>query len=220
MARVIDQDILDELETSEITTFHLLEYTVNTTTYYYTDCDIPINYATDGTNVNYYVCRSFTFNNVSYSNNDIVDSCSIRVDNIDSVLTSIFADNIIVEEQAVLSMIVFDDNNAVIGSQQIFNGLINDFSLDETELKMTVTSIFAKWDQTSSSKHTALCRWKKFKGIECKYAGTETVCDRTYTRCTTLINTDNFGGFRWLPAIENVAIWWGPTPSERQEEQS
>jgi hypothetical protein len=216
--RSISQDIIDKLESSEITVFHLLEFTVNETTYYYTDCEVKIAHAVDGTDVQTYLPRAFDFDPVSYSSNDIVDSCSIRVDNLDSVLTALFVDNVIIEETAKLYLIIFDDDNTIIDSQLIFNGLINDFQIDESELKMTVTSIFAKWDQSSGSNHSALCRWKKFKGTECGYSGSETECDRTYGRCTQLENSDNFGGFRWLPKIEDVLIWWGPTPSERREE--
>lgn len=34
-----------------------------------------------------------------------------------------------------------------------------------------------------------------FKGDLCQYAGAETLCNRTYTRCTELSNKTNFGGF-------------------------
>jgi len=44
---------------------------------------------------------------------------------------------------------------------------------------------------------------------QCLYAGAETWCDRTYARCTVLGNTDNFGGFRWLPSIIDKEVWWG-----------
>lgn len=38
------------------------------------------------------------------------------------------------------------------------------------------------------------CSWV-FKGIECKYAGAETACNRTLQRCRVLGNTLNYGGF-------------------------
>jgi len=216
MSRTISQVILDKLETNEITSFYLLQYTINSTTYRYTDCEVPIAYAVDGTAEVTFQPRTFTFENISYSNNDIVDSVSLRVDNLDSVLTSLFLDNVIAEEECILYMILFNDDNSILGVQQIFNGMINDFTLDESELKMTVTSIFTKWNQTSGSKHPTQCRWKVFKGTECGYVGAETLCDRGYTRCDALSNTDNFGGFRWLPPIEDDKVWWGPTPKENE----
>ena len=38
------------------------------------------------------------------------------------------------------------------------------------------------------------CYWK-FKGNECGYAGAETMCDKTLTRCKQLNNSPRFGGF-------------------------
>jgi len=213
MSRTISQDIIDKLESNQITLFNLLQFTVGTTTYRYTDCEVPITYAVDGTAEVTFQPRAFSFDNVSYSDNDIVDSVSIRVDNLDSVLTSLFLDNVIAEEECILYLILFNDDNSILGVQQLFNGMINDFTLDESELTMTVTSIFTKWNQMSGSKHPTQCRWKVFKGVECQYAGAETECDRGYTRCDELSNTVNFGGFRWLPPIEDEKIWWGPDNS-------
>ena len=39
------------------------------------------------------------------------------------------------------------------------------------------------------------CRYKVFKGDRCQYAGGETECDRTLTRCRVLNNSNHFGGF-------------------------
>ncbi len=214
MSRTISQDVLDQLETDEITSFHLLQFTVGASTYRYTDAEVPITYAVDGTSEVTFESRGFSFDNINYSEGDIVDSVSIRVDNLDRILTSIFGDNVVREEECILYVVLFDDDNDVIDTQQIFNGFINDFSIDEIELAMTVTSIFVKWNQTSGSRHSKLCRWKKFKGTECQYAGAETLCDRSYDKCLELSNTDNFGGFRWLPPIEDVQIWWGPKPKD------
>lgn len=38
------------------------------------------------------------------------------------------------------------------------------------------------------------CNWV-FTGAECGYAGSETVCNRTFEDCVALDNTANFGGF-------------------------
>ena len=39
------------------------------------------------------------------------------------------------------------------------------------------------------------CRYKEFKGPYCGYNGSESECDRTYTRCKELGNQQRFGGF-------------------------
>jgi hypothetical protein len=47
---------------------------------------------------------------------------------------------------------------------------------------------------------------------ECAYLGDETWCDQSYARCVTLGNSDNFGGFRFLPSLMEKDIWWGKVP--------
>ena len=42
------------------------------------------------------------------------------------------------------------------------------------------------------------CQWE-FKGSECKYAGAETVCGKTWQRCQELENYNNYGGFPSIP---------------------
>ena len=39
------------------------------------------------------------------------------------------------------------------------------------------------------------CRFEKFGGTLCGYNGSETECDRSYTRCKELENQQRFGGF-------------------------
>lgn len=41
------------------------------------------------------------------------------------------------------------------------------------------------------------CHWD-FKSVECGYSGSETVCDRSYERCSVLGNVVRFGGYRGL----------------------
>lgn len=47
------------------------------------------------------------------------------------------------------------------------------------------------------------CRFK-FKSDECGYAGAETACDKTLTRCRVLSNSANFGGFPGLGLSEGL----------------
>jgi len=195
VSRTISSQITDKLESNQITAAFLLYFTLNSVTYRYTTCDVPVYCDADGSD-HMYSKRDFSFDNVNYSNQNIVDSVNIKIDNLDSVLTALFVGNTVVEEEAALYVVIFDDDNSIVGTQQIFNGVINEWDLDESELSMTITSPFAQWDQNSNVKHSALCRWKKFKGTECGYSGAQTICDRTYVRCAELSNTDNSGGFR------------------------
>lgn len=213
MSRSISSDIITRLESNEIMLSYLLEYTIDSITYRYNNVEVPVNASINGS-PQLFEPRTFSFDSINYSYNNIIDSVNVKVDNIDSLLTTIFVDKVVSESTAVIYLIIFNDDNSVLETQQLFNGFINEFKIDESELNMTVTSIFAKWDQSSNIKHSSFCRWKQFKGEECKYSGGETVCDRSYARCVELGNIDNYGGFRWIPSIEDKEIWWGPRPEQ------
>lgn len=106
-------------------------------------------------------------------------------------------------------------NGGYVGPGAIsqFEGGLDAWTIDGRQLKVAAKSEMARWTQQPLSYHSISCRWKEFKGDECAYAGGESWCDRTYTRCEALGNTVNFGGFRWLPSIMDVEIWWGKIPS-------
>ena len=48
------------------------------------------------------------------------------------------------------------------------------------------------------------CRYKQFKGWRCGYAGAETTCDRTLSRCRELGNSERFGN---TPGIGNSPVF-------------
>jgi len=98
------------------------------------------------------------------------------------------------------------------GILTLFSGEIDDWTMTEGRLEITVASQFARWSRKTFRTHSSSCRWLVFKGPECGYSGPETWCDRSYDRCVQLGNQDNFGGFRWLPSLEQKNIWWGQVP--------
>jgi hypothetical protein len=219
MSRNIPSIITDELEKVALTPFYLVQMKINNTYWRFTDCEIDITTTVETSSATFQ-SRQFKFDDISYNNDDIVDAMQIRFDDVLPVLKAIFVENVISEEEFKIWLVLFDDSNEIIAKQNIFKGYMNEFDIDETTLTLTITSVFAKWAQTSYGKHSALCRWKKFKSTECKYAGAESACDRTYSRCTQLSNTDNFGGFRYIPGIEDLSVQWGPTQKEAEKWRS
>jgi hypothetical protein len=213
MSRSIPSNIITQLESAQFTPFHLIKFFVNGTAYRYTDCEVPITATIDSTSQTFY-SRQFTISDISYSEDDVVDSMSLKIDNLDQVLSALFIENVIAEQSFECWLVVLNSSNVVINTQSIFNGYMNGFDINESEVNLEVTSIFAKFNQNSYGKHSALCRWKKFKGTECAYSGSATTCDRTYATCVGLGNTANFGGFRYLPDLEDKVIRWGPTEKE------
>jgi len=163
--------------------------------------------------------RSFTVSEIAYSQQNLVDQLQIELVHLDkdqdqdevSILTAAFMAGSVQGDPVNLSLVVLDSNLTIVGDTSfvLFDGVLGAWALDEQMLNITAVSLFDRWAQRTLSHHTPSCRWKVFKGTECKYVGAETKCDRSYTRCTALSNTDNFGGFRWLPSIVDAQIWWG-----------
>lgn len=216
--RTIDSNIVAKLQSEELKPFYLLTLTINGTNYRYTDCDIPIYFSGSQ-----YESLGFKVNAIRYSAHDIVDNVLIEIDNLDSIMTSLFVGGNPQNSEVILSMVILNQPaGPVVGSDNVtlFQGNIDSWELNEERLKITVVNKLSQWSQTTTSKYSASCRWKIFNsstlgssGIECTSTAGGAWCDRTYTRCINLngsaVANSIFGGFRWLPSIVDKDIWWG-----------
>lgn len=203
--RDIDAGIVAQLQAGELKPFLLLDVEIDGTDYRYTDCDVPL--VVGG---NSYSPRGARLEAARYSLNTVVDSIRIELDNLDDALTAAFVAGTPQGGEVILKQAILDANNEPMLNQVTwFHGEIDEWGLDEEKVTFTVTSELVKWNQQTLAKHSATCRWRKFKGTRCAYAGAETWCDRTYVRCVALANQVNFGGFRFLPSLMDREIWWG-----------
>lgn len=207
--RSFSTQILDELASEELRPAYLFSMIISGTTYRYTDCQVPIYF-----NSQVYDSQELAITNISYSMDTIVDRVNLEIDNLDSAMTALFVGGTPKGSAAQLDRIVLNSDNNVIGNVSVvaFQGEIDKWNLDESILKLTLVSQFVRWQQTTFGPHSASCRWKAFKSTECDYAGASTWCDRTHNRCVALTNSTNFGGYRWLPSLENIDIYWGRLP--------
>ena len=218
MARYLDLETLNELGSDEMFPFFCLDFTDGVTDYKYTTLDVPITLNVSGGPSGVYEPRGFQFEGINYTLSNVMDDATIKIDNLDSVLTPIFVTDDIEEQPASIYLGIMntaaDATNEVLITILLFTGEIDSFDIDETEIRMVIGSIFSRWGHQSNNTHPSSCRWKLFKGVECQYSGDAASCDRVYETCVTLDNTANFGGFRWLPSIENKKIQFGPNQSE------
>ncbi len=214
--RTIGEDFITQLESGYLTPFTLFEFTDGDDWHRYTNFDVSITTTVvSGAGAYTYDSIGYTIESMYYSVGNIVDEANIHIDNVNQVMTLFFGGNNIQGQQANIWVGVMDINGIVLDVLNLFNGEIDSFQLDQGKLTLKLGSYFSKWSHKSVSRHGSLCRWRVFKGIECQYVGAETVCDRTYKKCGDVYsNTANFGGFRWLPDLEDKVIWWGPTPTE------
>ena len=204
----------------------------------YTDCDIDlwnianfINLATESGNFlitesgNYLIteqgCSSnkfetmpFSVTPINYSAKSSVDKAVIEIANVDLQMSAVFLNEDIMNKWGVLWVAFFNDDNVIIAQPiEVFRGLVSTWKLSEPRASITLVNEFIFWNKKTLRKHQSSCRWP-FKGIECGYSGAETWCDQSYARCTVLDNTDNFGGFRWLPNLMEKEIYWGRTTNK------
>lgn len=214
--RAINAQILSELEAANLKPFYLLHLNIDGNDFRYTDCDVPIaRPAVESIHeeVELHTPKEFEVDKVAYSLGRIVDSINIEIEDVKALLRTYFVGGTPRGGAVTYSLVVLDSNNEiVINPVVLFSGIIDDWELDETKISIQVTNINNRWSEETLNRQSASCRWKVFKGTECQYAGGETWCDRSYARCTVLSNTDNFGGFRFLPSIVDKEIWWGSVP--------
>lgn len=206
MRSSIPSAILTALGLKELRPFILFKTTIDSQDYVYTDCNVPILYDGD-----LYQPRGLKHEQITYSTSRILEKTRVEVDNIDNVLTPAFASGQARGSDAELRGVLLDDAYHIIESTAIcfFDGTIDDWRRPEDMVQMSLVSLFVRWNQKPLTRHGASCRVKKFKGTRCGYSGGSTWCDRTYARCLALANQSNFRGFRWLPSIADLDIWWG-----------
>jgi len=205
--RTIDSSIITAIQTGQIKPFICIEITLTGAghTYRYTTCDAPIYISG-----NKYSPRDMEPSNISYSIGQIVDQATISIDNNDDALTSDFVGNDVQGEAIQISVVFLDSTNQIINAPvTLFVGELDEWNLSEGVLEINITNQFSQWNKITFSQYQSSCRWKVFKGTECGYSGGDTTCNRSYADCSSKSNTANFGGFRWLPSIENRAIHWG-----------
>ena len=234
--RAIDAGIIAKYQSEEYTPVKLLDLELSTTLRY-AACDVPISNqsVSEDTGLAFvdgdvefidedvqfwgdlmfgdealiWAPRQFDLQPISYSMDDVVDQVALTVDNRDQVLTPYFTDEAPQGSAITIRETVLDDNFDPLGAVVQFKGVLDSWELSDSDVNMVVSNELSRWNQRTLALHSASCRWKQFKGTECAYSGAATWCDRSYSRCVALANTPNFGGFRWLPSIQDKEIWWG-----------
>lgn len=202
----IHADTLAQLRAVESRPFLLVDKVIAAEHYRWTDCDVPIP-AHGGL----YEPRRFQLGDIRFSKNYLIDSCSLSVDNLDELLTSLYGGSTPRGSATTVYHVSVDAHAHVIGEPIIlFPGKVDDWILDDSGLTETLRSRTGRGDVCTLLRHTPSCPWE-FKGPHCGYAGAQAWCDRSYACCSTLGNTDNFGGFRWLASLATKEIWWGRT---------
>ncbi len=138
---------------------------------------------------------------IKNDDNSTVNKLEIELSNISLAISGIIANrgDVITNAFAVLTLVFLDvnSNQLVEGLQQIlYSGRCNNLCLDFEKATMDIESELGGYDKIAPViKYRPTCQVRRFKDCRCGYTGSETVCDRTFSRCQQLGNTLNFRGF-------------------------
>lgn len=208
--RNIHAATLAELASTQMRVFLLIDKEIGPEHYRWTDCDVPILAGGE-----LYEPRQFKLSDIRYSQNYHIDAARLSIDNIDELMTALYAGQVVQGSPTTVYLAAVDDLGAVIGEPIIlFPGKVDDWKLTEAGLDESLKSRTGRGDVCTLLRHSPSCPWREFKGLECGYVGEDAWCDRTYARCAWLDNAGNFGGERWLASLATKEIWWGRTPAK------
>lgn len=186
---------------------------------YYTDIDDNVVWdSNQGFGVRTYFARGIEFNNTQYSLLPKVDNLSFEIDNVALEISSAAMNNETRGKQCNIYRAAFGhsahSNNknpfSVIGATPLFIGYLDSVEVNAHRGSFEVLNHFQRWKvPTPRRKYGARCPWTFKDPITCRYTGAETTCDKSWDRCTTLVNTPNNGGNRWIAALQDKNVPWG-----------
>jgi hypothetical protein len=155
---------------------------------------------------------------IKYSTGQIVDEANVIISNHNQLMTVAFVGKRPQNQTARVYKGILDEDNRVLGVLKVFEGVIDDWKIDEDQVEFSISSAFNRWAQRVNTKHSISCRWKVFgcgPNTRCGYTKSEgETCDRSYSNCLRYNNTANFGGFRFIPQAQTDTWRWGPNASQ------
>jgi hypothetical protein len=212
--KAFDSDISAELALESFQPFWLLSI-ATTTTIRFTDLDIPIYH--DG---NLYSPRGLKIGDIAASSDITAETIQIELDDADQVITAFLLNEDVRNKAASLYFGVIARTAVGLETQlsrhvqEVWRGFVSGWELaGEADCRITLTHEFVLWNKEPLRTQSSSCQWT-FKGTECGYSGEAGWCDKSFDRCKKLSNSDNFGGFRFIPEIAEKEIWWGRNPTK------
>ncbi len=203
--RNFDPAFAAEIAKEQLTVFLLLELQFSEPLYY-TDGDVAVVWDGDR-----YEPFPFSVGDVSLTGDMAVDSLRLELGNANLLMSAVLMNEDVRGKVAVLSVACLDASWDLY-AEEMFRGFIGEWELTETTADITVVNEFVFWRKEALRTASATCPWVFKDADTCHYAGAELLCDRSWERCVSMGNSDNFGGFRYLPSIMEKQIWWGRQP--------
>jgi len=204
--KTISTAVNAQLEAEQFQYFYTVEIQLASVTLYYTDCDRPVHY--DGIR---YTPAPISFADIAYAAALSVDQVTVEFGNADLTMSAYLLGEDARNKTIIIGQGVINSAGTTLGITNLFQGIIGEWEIREDRATIRALNELVLWRKRPLRTASATCPWT-FRGTECAYAGGGGWCDQSYSRCYELSNTDNFGGFRFLPALMEKQIWWGRLP--------
>jgi phage-related protein len=201
-----DNSYIARINSEEAVAFWLVDLEISDSSHQYF-CTLDIDIVFEG---NTYKSAALKVGEMNVSLDMAVDSVKLEFANIDLKMSATLLNNNLARRPAVIHHGAMDGYTPII--EEAMTGFVGGWDLDEKRAEITVVNEFVFWNKRTLRQSGVLCPWP-FKGTECGYSGSEESCNSTYERCQALSNSDNFGGFRFMAAMEEKEIWWGSKPA-------
>lgn len=150
-----------------------------------------------------YLSCGLSFQPISVSNDTEIDGGSLKIDNTTREMGKLVLTHSLKKAKVQIIRALFDHLDNDLYSLTIFRGFLRQYRVSESDLELTLVSMFNLMQKGPKRLHWNYCPWG-FKGPECSYAGGDISCDHTLTDCKAKGNEVNFGGFPYLPAGKDV----------------
>lgn len=205
---IYDENIVTEnvWEREELTAGVFVELAFDTT-YRYSTFDIDMVHAG-----NLYTAKELAINGVSFASDLSVDTCIIQLENVGLTVSAALLNNDELGSQVTVSIGAINAARRIYDLEPIFVGELTGWSLTEQAATLNFSGLMARWSKKTLRIAQGSCPWP-LGGDECGYSGAGR-CGQTWIQCKALGNQLNFGGFVYLPALQESKIWWGSKKPE------
>lgn len=203
--RDFDNNLLTILQAPESALGFFVDLTVSDSlVQHFTSFDIPLVW-----NSNRYTPQDMKLDTFNYSADLSVDKFRLKLNNVSLVQSAIFLNNDLRRKSVTINVGGFVLGDEIYAAP-VFVGLISDWELEDTFIDIGISSELITWNMKNLRKPDVLCQWG-FGSVECTHTvGYQETCNKTYEKCLSYNNTDNYGGFRFIGSIEEKEIIWGP----------
>lgn len=214
--RVLPASVLTEIAKEEMMICHLFKL-VATATYRWTDCDQDVYFAS-----NYWYTKGIIFDDFEYTLSAEVPSLTFSYPNADKAFSTIALAEDLRGKAFTIYRVLLNSSLGVIGCAAeseldiVFQGFVDQIpGMNRLDAKITVVGHrITEGGLGPRRTHSGMC-WKKFLSTECGYVdGTihpadDSWCDKSKTRCATLLNAVNFGGWEYIAKLADEELYWG-----------